>query len=47
MRRHVDKNEKKLSLTIKDAIEKSNEYMQYNDSDEGVTLGDLFKDFKF
>lgn len=44
---NVDKNEKKLSLTIKDAIEKSNEYMQYNDSDEGVTLGDLFKDFKF
>lgn len=44
---NVDKIEKKLSLTIKDAIEKSNEYMQYNDSDEGVTLGDLFKDFKF
>ena len=44
---NVDENEKKLSLTIKDAIEKSNEYMQYNDSDEGVTLGDLFKDFKF
>ena len=44
---NVDKNEKKLSLTIKDAIEKSNEYMQYNDSDEGLTLGDLFKDFKF
>lgn len=44
---NVDKNEKKLSLTIKDAIEKSNKYMQYNDSDEGVTLGDLFKDFKF
>ncbi|MDY4078185.1 MAG: 30S ribosomal protein S1 [Clostridium sp.] len=44
---NVDKNEKKLSLTIKDAIEKNNEYMQYNDSDEGLTLGDLFKDFKF
>ena len=44
---NVNKNEKKLSLTIKEAIEKSNEYMQYNDSDEGVTLGDLFKDFKF
>lgn len=44
---NVDKNEKKLSLTIKDAIEKNNEYMQYNDSDEGLTLGELFKDFKF
>ena len=44
---NVDKNEKKLSLTIKDAVEKNNEYMQYNDSDEGITLGDLFKDFKF
>ena len=44
---NIDKNEKKLSLTIKDAIEKNSEYMQYNDSDEGVTLGDLFKDFKF
>lgn len=44
---NADKNEKKLSLTIKDAVEKNNEYMQYNDSDEGITLGDLFKDFKF
>lgn len=43
---NVNKNEKKLSLTIKDALEKSNEYMQYNDSDEGLTLGDLFKDLK-
>lgn len=40
---NIDKNEKKLSLTIKDAIEKNSEYMQYNDSDEGVTIGDLFK----
>ena len=40
---NVDKNEKKLSLTIKDAIEKNSEYMQYNDSDVGVTIGDLFK----
>ncbi len=34
---------KKISLTIKDAEEKSKEYMKYNDSDEGVSLGDLFK----
>lgn len=34
---------KKLSLTIKDAEEKSKEYMQYNDSEAEVTLGDMFK----
>ncbi len=39
----VDKDNKKISLTIKDAEEKSKEYLQYNDSDEGVSLGDLFK----
>lgn len=39
----VDKNNKRVSLTIKDAEEKSKEYLQYNDSDEGVSLGDLFK----
>ena len=44
---NVDKDEKKLSLSIKDAVETNKEYMQYNDSDEGVSLGDLFKDFKF
>ncbi|MBS6500856.1 MAG: 30S ribosomal protein S1 [Clostridium sp.] len=39
----VDKTNKKISLTIKDAEEKSKEYLQYNDNDEGVSLGDLFK----
>ena len=39
----VDKINKKISLTIKDAEEKSKEYLQYNDTDEGVSLGDLFK----
>jgi small subunit ribosomal protein S1 len=39
----VNKNDRKISLSIKDAIEGSNEYLQYNDSDEEVTLGDLFK----
>ena len=39
----VDKNNKRVSLTIKDAEEKSKEYLQYNDNDEGVSLGDLFK----
>ncbi|MGL4570047.1 MAG: 30S ribosomal protein S1 [Clostridium sp.] len=42
---NTDKAQKKLSLSIKDAAEKSAEYKQYvnNDEDE-VTLGDLFKD---
>ena len=39
----VDKTNKKISLTIKDAQERSKEYLQYNDNDEGVSLGDLFK----
>ncbi|MBQ6819962.1 MAG: 30S ribosomal protein S1 [Clostridium sp.] len=39
----VDKENKKVSLTIKDAEEKSKEYLKYNDNDEGVSLGDLFK----
>ena len=39
----VNKENKRISLTIKDAEEKSKEYLQYNDSDEGVSLGDLFK----
>ncbi|MGF0109634.1 30S ribosomal protein S1 [Clostridium sp. SGI.024] len=40
----VNKENKKISLTIKDAEEKTKEYLQYNDSDEGISLGDLFKD---
>ena len=43
----VDKEEKKISLSIKEAIEKNNEYLQYNDTDDDVTLGDLFKNLKF
>ncbi len=39
----VNRNDRKISLSIKDAVERSNEYLQYNDSDEEVTLGDLFK----
>ncbi|GAB6169291.1 30S ribosomal protein S1 [Clostridium carnis] len=39
----INKQDKKISLTIKDAQEKSKEYLKYNDSDEGVSLGDLFK----
>ena len=40
---NADIENKKLSLSIRDAVEKSQEYLAYNDSDEGETLGDLFK----
>ncbi|MGL4772059.1 MAG: 30S ribosomal protein S1 [Clostridium sp.] len=44
---NINPSEKKLSLTIKDATEKTKEYLQYVDgNDEGLTLGDLFKDLK-
>ena len=41
----INKENKRISLTIKDAAERSKEYLQYNDTEEGVNLGDLFKDF--
>lgn len=43
---NYNKEEKKLSLSIKDAVERNKEYMKYNDEEEGVTLGELFKDLK-
>ena len=39
----VNDENKKVALSIKDAVERSNEYLQYNDNDDDVTLGDLFK----
>lgn len=42
----LDKENKKLSLSIKEAITGNKEYEKYNDSDEGVSLGELFKDLK-
>ena len=39
----VNNESKKIALSIKDAIERSTEYLQYNDNDDDVTLGDLFK----
>ena len=39
----INKENKRISLSIKDAVERSTEYMQYNDEEEGVTLGELFK----
>lgn len=44
----VDKENRKLSLSIKEAIEPNNEYMQYNDNEDeaGTSLADLFKGLK-
>lgn len=39
----INKENKRISLSIKEAVERSNEYLQYNDNDDDVTLGDLFK----
>ncbi|SDP34825.1 SSU ribosomal protein S1P [Clostridium gasigenes] len=39
----VNKEDKKLSLSIKECEEKSKEYLQYNDEEDGVSLGELFK----
>lgn len=38
----INQDNKRISLSIKDATERSKEFMKYNDSDEGVSLGDLF-----
>lgn len=48
----INKDEQKMSLSIKDAQNKNQEFVGYMNKDEGsVTLGDLFKDklkgFKF
>lgn len=43
----INTQDKKMSLSIKDAVEKSKEYEQFNDSFEGESLADLFKGFKF
>lgn len=40
----IDQKNHKMSLSIKDASEKSKEYLQYNDEEEGSSLGDLFGD---
>lgn len=43
----INSADKKMSLSIKDALEKSKEYEKFNDSFEGESLAGLFKDFKF
>lgn len=43
---NINKQERRISLSIKEAVEGNKEYMSYNDGDGEVTLGDLFKDLK-
>ena len=44
----IDIEKEKLSLSIKEAVDRSVEYEQYNDTEEDFGgLSDLFKDFKF
>lgn len=40
---NIDDENKKMSLSIKDAVESSDEYKKYNDEEEGYSLADLFK----
>lgn len=46
----IDEKNHKISLSIKDAVETSKEYLKYNDEDNGTNLadlfGDIFKNFK-
>lgn len=45
---NIDRENKRISLSIKDAIESSKEYLEYIDNEEeGTSLGDLLKGFKF
>lgn len=39
----VKKAERRISLSIKEAVERSTEYLQYNDEEDGYSLGELFK----
>lgn len=43
----INSTDKKMSLSIKEAVEKSREYEKFNDDFEGESLAGLFKDFKF
>lgn len=45
---NVDKENKKIALSIKDAVESDKEYLNYVDNNQaGTSLGDLLKGFKF
>lgn len=39
---NIDLNEKKLSLSIKEAVETDSEYQKYNDNESGTSLADIF-----
>ncbi|MBE6063153.1 MAG: 30S ribosomal protein S1 [Clostridium butyricum] len=44
----INKEDKKIALSIKDAVESNKEYLKYIDNgEEGTSLADLLKDFKF
>jgi small subunit ribosomal protein S1 len=45
----INREDKRIALSIKEAIETNKEYLNYvdNDGDAGVSLGDLLKGFKF
>ena len=38
----IDSSEKKLSLSIKEAVETDSEYEKYNDNESGTSLADIF-----
>ena len=44
---NINKEDRKISLSIKEANEGNKDYLNYNYQEGEVTLGDLFKDFKF
>lgn len=46
---NVNKEDKRIALSIKDVLESNKEYLNYvdNGEDEGTSLGDLLKGFKF
>ena len=45
---NINREDKKIALSIKDAVESNKEYLEYVDTEEeGTSLADLLKDFKF
>lgn len=46
---NINKEDKRIALSIKEAVESSKEYLDYvdNEDDGGTSLGDLLKGFKF
>lgn len=46
---NINREDKKIALSIKEAVETNKEYLNYvdNDDESGTSLGDLLKGFKF